>query len=163
MIIPIEVKQFNDAEASSALCRSVWTAEREAPRWFREASQVWHPTFEAFAEFWENCGEIWEFLDSGCETATTRFLVYLEFLQPHSINIHVSVIAPIDNGKLTESLKWLKDKKAADGVTSMVGWLLDKNRGMRKIAEAVGFVETGATMSYGAARGKVLRWRQYRA
>lgn len=160
MIIPVEIQQFEKADPSG-LRLAVWNNESNAPLWFKEASGVWHPTLEAFEEFWNNCGEIWVFHDT--EDMETKFLVYLEFLQPHSINIHVSVIAPIDNEKLTESLKWLKDKKAADGVTSMVGWLLDKNRGMRKIAEAVGFVETGAKMDYGVARNKVLRWRQYRA
>lgn len=163
MIIPIEIKQFGDGDGSVSLCRSTWDVESEAPRWFREASAVWHPSFEAFAEFWENCGEIWAFVDSDCETMTTRFVVYIEFLNPTSINIHVSVISSIDREKMIESLKWLKAKKADDGVTSMVGWLLDKNRGIRKIAEAVGFRESGAKMDYGVARGRVLRWVQFTA
>ena len=146
------------------LRRIVWDAEKNSPLWFQQASAVWHPTYEAFSEFWENCGEIWAFADKQPSGLVEfKLLVYLEFLQPHSINIHVSVIAPIAREKLTESLKWLKDKKASDGVTTLVGWLLDKNRGMRKIAEEVGFRETGAKMDYGVARGRVLRWRQYRA
>ena len=137
----------------------IWNAEELAPGWYIAGSHVWTPDFEAFESFLHNCGEIYGLFDSDGLAA----VLYLEFTAPDAVNIHISVLRKIDRDELINFLVEMKERKAREGVKFMQGWVLEKNRGMMAIAEAVGFRRTGARMDFGEYNGRVLRWNQVRA
>lgn len=138
--------------------RQIWDREEKLPQWYKDASNVWHPTYESFEEFWKkSCREIWGMFNND----DLQACVYLEYLSLISVNIHVSVIAPVNNRDLIRFFTSLKDHKARDGVQMITGWLLAKNRGLIDVARAAGLYPSGARMSYGASsRGKVFEWVQ---
>lgn len=137
---------------------TIFLAELKAPQWFKDASAVWHPDIGSFMDFWRGCGEIWG-LFQGDDLAAC---VYLEFLSPVQVNIHISVLAKVPEKDMIRFFVSLKDQKARDGIEIMTGWLLDRNRGLRRIATEAGFLPTGLVMDYGQSKGKVLKWVQVR-
>jgi RimJ/RimL family protein N-acetyltransferase len=141
------------------LCQIVWDAEQESPAWFRTSGQVWHPTFATFEAFWNDTEKYGLFDDE-----RLLAVVYIEDIGPGMLNVHCSVLDPKTAERhLIAFFQSLVRKKAVyEGATTIVGWLLDKNRGLRRVIEKAGFYPTGLTMRYGQYRGRVLKWVQVR-
>ena len=149
---------YRDIKPDKHFAETIWNAEQSAPRWFREASAVWHPTFESYLDFWNQCGEIFGLFDG----ETLVACVYLEIIAGVQVNIHISVIGKVRTSELVRFFRSLKNQKAIEGYTIMCGWLLSKNRGLIRIAADAGFSATGLRMDYGKSNGRVLRWVQVR-
>lgn len=141
---------------------AVWEREESLPEWFQAASHVWTADREAFEEFWNGCDEVWGLFREG-EPSKLLACVMLEFERPRHTNIHVSVIDPeLPEDDLVRFWRSLKYQKALDGILIMEGWILDKNRPLKRIARRAGFEETGLVMTHGERKGKALRWLQVR-
>jgi hypothetical protein len=149
------------AQIDSNHARVVWNAEQGNPRWFKDAAAVWieTDTLEDFEAFWDRCREVYGLFDD----AKLLAVVFLDYVTDYSIEIHVSVIGDVAEDDLVRFFRSLKNQKATEGVTIMVGWMLARNRPMLRIGEAAGFKQTGLKADCGESRGKVLRWLQVRA
>lgn len=150
---------YRRIETDQHFAETIWQAEESAPRWFRESSHIWTPTFESFLEFWQNCREIYGLFDGG----KLLVCVYLEFLAEHSINIHISVVEAVKSDATVRFFSSLRRKKHSEGVTDMRGWILSKNRHLIGIVEQSGFRKTGLKMDYGESNARVLRWIEMRS
>jgi RimJ/RimL family protein N-acetyltransferase len=141
------------------LCKQVWDNEDNAPEWYRVAGSVWHPTFAVFEAFWNDTEKYGLF-----DYESLIAVIYIEDISPGVLNAHVSVLDPkVADRHLIGFIQSLIRKKAMyEGAVTIVGWILDRNRGMRRVAEKAGFYPTGLTMRYGQSRGKVLNWVQMR-
>lgn len=149
---------YREIRNEEQYAKEIWDIEEAGPQWFTDASHVWTPDFDAFMAFWRNCGEIWGLFDDDRLMA----LVYLEFRSPTAVNIHISAIRKLEEAELVRFYKSLVRKKALDGVTVMTAWLLKKNRPLRRVGAAAGFLPTGLRMTFGASRGRALEWIQVR-
>lgn len=140
--------------------KEIWRFEMSLPRIFRDANFSWTPNYKSFRKFWNSCGEIWGLIDEtrGCLLSC----IYLEFERPDSINIHLSVLENIGPADLARFFSALRSHKQSEGVWNMQAWVLSKNRSLREIIKISGFVESGLRMDFGASRGKVLNWVEYR-
>lgn len=148
------------------LRKLIWEREQAAPEWFKAASSVWHPTFESYCEFWDAC-EVYGLFrlrttDNGQRTIEEKFLacVYIEYLAERDINVHISVVEKCEERELVKFFRSLANHKAERGVVSITGWILAKNRPMRRVGEKAGFLPTGLVMSYGEHKDRVLEWVQ---
>jgi hypothetical protein len=141
--------------------KTVWEKEQQAPRWFREAGNVWTRTFVQFLNLMWLDHEVYGLFEGEKLVAC----VYVKHLAPHMINVHVSVIDRVRSDALVRFFRSIRNYKAEQGVTVMIGWLLNRNRGLIRLAREAGFEETGAVMMYGkdTRTGGLLRWMQMRA
>ncbi len=149
---------YRRIETETKYRKTIWIAEQNSPQWFRDASAIWTPTYRSFIEFWRSCDEIWGLFD-GDDLAA---VVYLAFEMSWAVNIHVSVVKELPPDEITRFFVSLTRQKREDGVRSFNAWVLSKNRGLLRVAEAAGYRKTGLKMDYGAARGRVLRWVEIR-
>lgn len=140
------------------LAREVWNAERDVPRWLKRSSDLWTPTFEAFYGLWKRC-EKYGLYDNESLAA----VVYLELLTDKMLNIHISVIRKVPERDLIRFFESLKVEKAQDGYEIMMGWLLEQNRPMMRVAKKSGFEKTGLVRIEGSIGGRACRWAQMRA
>ena len=143
----------------SDLTRLIWDREELAPRHFQDASAVWHPTFESFETFWRECREVVGLLDDDKLLAA----VYIEYITPVQVNVHVSVIEKVKEDDLVRFFKSLIRQHAIEGVEVITGWMTTTNRGLRRVAKAAGFYETQLRMIYGQSKGRPIEWIQMRA
>ena len=151
---------YRNIKPDEQYAEQIWNVEQTAPQWFRDASSVWHKSFDAFLNFWRsNCGEIFGLFDG----EELRAVVYLEFLSAIQFNVHVSIVGRVAENDLVRWFESLKRQKAIEGYTIMQGWLVARNRGLIRIAEKAGFLRAGCKMDYGECRWKVIRWVQVRA
>lgn len=151
---------YRNIKPDEQYAEQIWKVEQGFPEWYRDASRAWHANFDEFLSFWRtNCNEIDGLFDDDILVAA----VYLEFLSGIQLNIHVSVLTRVPEPDLVRWFESLKRQKAIDGFTVMTGWLMERNRGMLRVAAKAGFDPTGCTMDYGQSRGKILRWIQVRA
>lgn len=140
------------------LARSVWQSEQAMPRWFRLSSDIWTPTFDEFADLWQNCGEIWGWFGADGELIAC---IYIEFYTPETVNLHISVLhRHADTRALSQFCIWLRDRKAADGVMMFTGWVLRQNRGLMSLLRDVDFHPNGLVMGAGSIAGRLLQWQQ---
>lgn len=139
----------------------IWTKEETLPGWFKAASRAWMRDLDEFQAFWQTCDEIYGLFDDE-RPAELLACVYLEFLKADELNIHISILAVVDQGELIRFFRSLKNLKAGDGFRRMVGYLVEKNTGLRITAELAGFTATGLTMQYGNYRGRTLKWIEVR-
>jgi len=138
----------------------IWKVEQGYPEWFRSASEVGHKDFDAYLAFWRiNCDEIYGLFNNDSLVA----VVYLELLSETQLDIHISVIAKVEEPELVRWFESLKRLKAIDGFEVMTGWLMSRNRGLIRIAEKAGFYRTGLVQDFGCHRGRPIRWIQVRA
>ncbi len=149
---------YRRIETNKKLARQIWLAEESAPRWFMSASHVWTPDYKSFLKFWSKCREIYGLFENDVLISA----VYFEFLSEHSVNLHVSVVEKCDQKKLVRFFKSLKILQEQNGVKSFEGWMLDKNKGLRKLGNEAGFYETGLKMCYGNDGKRVFNWVQVR-
>ena len=150
--------RYKEIKRDARFAAAIWSKENELPRWFRCASHCWTPDFESFKEFWSGCAEIYGLFDRSELVA----VVYLELGElQHSVNIHISVIAKINNSDLIRFFRTLVLQKRADGITDFRAWIFKRNFSLREIAKRTGFRETGLAMSYGQSHGKVLNWLEF--
>ena len=126
----------------SAILESYWQVEQNAPRWFKDSSSVWEKKDEL--DFCEKCHSIYE---------VGNTLVYIE----DSGEIHFSAKGDVD----VQSLITLKDDLLQE-FDFLFGWILKQNRGMRKVAEQIGFEYDGLRMLKGSSNGRVLEWYCYK-
>ena len=143
----------------NAHAETIWTTEQSAPRWFRDAGAAWVATFDEYVELLWTDGEVWGLFDQDNLVAA----VFIESIAPTHINVHVSVIGEVKPDELVRFFVSLKNQKAIEGVTVIVGWLLGKNRGLLRVAEKAGFSVTGLRMLYGVSRSRPMEWIQVRA
>lgn len=137
----------------------IWQTEETFPRFFRDASKVWHKDFAAFLEFWENCGEIYGLFG---DDENLISVVYLETLADHAVNIHVSVLEKCDTEIIIKFFASLVRQKRSEGVTDMQTFILDKNRHLKRIALQTGFRESGLVMRFGESHGRILKWLEFK-
>lgn len=135
----------------------VWSIEQTLPEVFRDASRAWTPDIESWREFWGRC-EVWGLFD-GDELGAC---VYLEPLGPRAVNIHISVLKKCPQTELVRFFRSLTAHKAGEGLVSRTAWILERNRALLRIAELTGYEPTGLKMDFGASRGRLLRWVQFR-
>ena len=127
---------------STEVLESYWQVEQNAPRWFKDSSSVWEKKDEL--DFCEKCHSIYE---------VGNTLVYIE----DSGEIHFSAKGEAD----VQSLIILKDDLLQE-FDFLFGWILKQNRGMRKVAEQIGFEYDGLRMLKGSSNGRVLEWYCYK-
>lgn len=141
----------------------IWAKEAEFPGWFKVASRVWTPDRESFNRFWNECDEVHGLFD-GDELLACIYLEYIEG-DPTALNIHLSVVSDIRFGRAADLIRFfksLKNLKASEGVRHMEGWFLFRERRLKLLAEAAGFMPTGLVMKFGNYRGKTFEWHQVR-
>ncbi len=141
------------------LARLIWDREQAGPQWWRDASRTWTPTFESFKQLWADCREIYGLFDDERLLA----VIYIAYLGPASINVHISVIDKLPEADLVRFFVSVKNKKVIEGITEITGWILKQNKGMRRTGEAAGFAFNGCRMIYGVSKNRPLVWLQYRA
>lgn len=144
----------------------IWKREDQFPEWFRAASRAWTPTFQSFVYFWGECDEVWGLFsqDKPDELLACVYLEYLPYIGslPDAVNIHLSVLSHVPDAEVVRFFRSLKNQKALDGVRRMHGWLVEKNKKLRELAEDAGFTKTGLTMSYGSYGERVFKWIEVR-
>ncbi len=136
------------------IARRVYSLEKNAPRWFVESQSVWVTGEDEFIEFWKNCAEIFGLF----ENDELKTLLYIEHKTPEIIEVHVSSVGKTDTNNIVRFFRSLARLKRSEGVKVIRGWILSKNRPMIAVAQMAGFYKTGLRMSFGQAKGKVLRW-----
>lgn len=142
MVVEARSRNFNNYER-------FWREEREnTPQWFADGSNAWQTSWEDFKGF---CNQCWKVYDLG------DVLIYVERVG-EAANIHISVMrgAEIEMGRL-EAIR----DELFQTFPILFGWIGTHNRGLKRIAERLGFRLNGARMLYGQSHGKVLKWDCY--
>ena len=134
----------------------IWEIERTFPEWFKACNAVWTPDYDSYLAFFRNCSEVYGMF-SGEELAA---VVYLE-IEGERVNIHVSVISETDRKFIIAFFCSLLKKKGAEGVRDYRAWIFEKNRGLKKIAEEVGFIKTGLKLYKGVSKNSPIRWFEF--
>jgi hypothetical protein len=135
----------------------IFEAEEGMPRWFRSASSVWTRDRESFRGFVEDCSEAWGLFD--LQVGTMSAVVYFEAQdRPDVLSIHLSVIGKIAPSDFIEQTAILRNMAYRRGVRRIQGWVLGKNRSLRALLAAIGFLDTDLRMDRGESHGRVLRW-----
>lgn len=133
------------SQPQTRILESYWQVEQQSPRWFQESSGAWERKDEL--SFCAKCHSIYEIQG--------KALVYIEKVG-HNAEIHFSIKEKIEISDLV-ALKF----ELLREFDVLFGWILRQNRGMRKVAEQIGFRYDGLRMFYGSSHGKVLEWYCY--
>jgi RimJ/RimL family protein N-acetyltransferase len=144
------VKLFREVTDTATLLK-YWDAEHQFPQWFVEANDVWIMTEELFLGFCQQCWKIYE--------VDGQALVYVEKIGDNA-EIHVSVLRGIDVQTILPSLIELRNE-VLKHCEMLFGWMVRQNKGMQRVAEAIGMKFYGLKMFHGAFHGRVIEWRCY--
>lgn len=127
-----------------------YRAEQELPRWYRDSTRVKNASEEQFLEFCEKCTAIFEIDDTA--------LIYCEDRGNSICEVHFSMIRGTE-------VPITVMRKARDIVlreyNSIFGWVLKRNRGLRRAMIELEFTPNGVEMIEGNSHGKVLQWDCY--
>lgn len=123
-----------------------WQIEQNSPKWFKDANSLWGETWDDFNKFCQGCDRIYDLGD---------VIIYVQKDQD-SANIHIGAVrhARID----IKALCIIRDKLLIE-FQVVYGWVLRHNRGIAKLANAVGMTFNGVRMFRGESRGRLLEWR----
>lgn len=128
-----------------------WDAEHQFPQWFIEANDVWIMTEESFLGFCRQCWKIYE--------VDGQALIYIEKIGDNA-EIHVAVLRGADVKTISPSLIELR-QEVLKAFEMLFGWIVRQNRGMQRIAEAIGMKFYGLRMYHGHFHGQVIEWHCY--
>jgi hypothetical protein len=143
-----------DIEKDASVFREAWDWAREAPRWFRDAMDVWKETFEEQMEAARNELHYGVFLDD--EPAAVIRLIEA---WPWVFNIHLSARRRTPLDVLVEAGSTLRDFLFAQGVKGFYGYIPTQNRGVIRLYEALGFFDSGVRCFKGMTHGRVIEWK----
>lgn len=128
----------------SEILLKFWQAEQDTPEWYRASTELWRTTKDEFLALCEK-SEI--YIIGEC----------LVFVEP-SGELHFSVLK---GAKIDVEPFWELREQLFTRYSFLFGWVLSKNRGVRKLCESAGLRFTGLKMFYGGFRGRLLEWHCY--
>lgn len=124
-----------------------WEDEKQAPRYFNDATDSWRTTKEQFLEFCAKCAEIHEFGE--------RAVIYIEDVG-HA-QIHFSVLRGARVTDLIPDFIKLRDE-TLKRYKMIFGWVCSKNVGLKRILRACEFEHNGMRMFHHQSHGRVMEW-----
>lgn len=131
--------------SSSNKLRELWEDEQRYPRWFKDANETWTLDWESFEKRCKESYVIYE---------VEGTFVFVEYTG----EIHFGLLrgSKLNIEKLLEvQAELLKH------FPHLFGWINVRNRGMRKVAEQLGFRYHGVRMWCGVVKGTVGEWLCY--
>ena len=134
----------NLSTATSSL-RKLWEDEQRYPRWFKDASETWDADWESFEK---RCKESYAVHEIDGTFVFTEHSGEIHFGSIRGTRPNIEKLLEIQ----TELLKHFP---------YLFGWINVRNRGMRRIAEQLGFRFYGVRMFHGTVKGKVGEWLCY--
>lgn len=133
----------------------IWQAEKEMPRWFRDANDVWTPALENYIEFVEGHQEIYGLFDGD----VLHLCIHFERqVKPSEAVIHLSVLKKVKPSVFVLKCSELRNAQFRQGVTTIRAWVQQKNLALCKLLSQIGFSATGLILDCGQSHGQVLRW-----
>lgn len=138
----------------------IWKREMDAPRFFKNSYLSWLKDYAAFLSFAQDeCGEIHGFFNGD----KLMCCVYFENrIKPTHLTVHLSVLDKFDIIDAVKEISELRDIQFSKGVKFIDGWILEKNRGLKAMVKAIGFLPTELEMRHGTSHGRSLKWRLFR-
>ncbi len=126
------------------------------PQWFRDSQNAWKETEEEYLEASKSELNYGVFLEDILVAVIRLIEVY-----PSVFNAHLMVKRGTSLETLIEAAKCLKDYLFHNGVYSLYGYIWNKNRGVCKLYEAIGFHDSGVRCYKGKIKGRLAQWKQY--
>ena len=138
--------------------REAYSFERAFPSFYRNVSSTWTIDEADALKFYQKvCDKVFGiFNDDKSLTA----LVYFEKITEDVVNVHFDLKRGTDIKEIVYAIAGIRDYQFHYGVRICEAWILKKNRGVRKMLEAIGFKPTFLEMKSGYSHGQVLKWTQ---
>lgn len=138
-------------ENDEELLLKFWEAEKQTPRWFRDAGNAWVTSDIEFLEFCKSCWRIYLFLEE-------KAVMYVGKIGTIA-NIHLSLMPDADKANLIKELFEIEFDILEVECNSIIGWVAKQNRGLRRICEQLGLRFYGFSRFKGETHGKVIEWQ----
>lgn len=136
--------------------KTAWGWRDTAPRWFRELLDVYKEPWSEYVENFPNELHYGVFTDG-----EPQAIVRLIEAHPWIYNLHLSAKRKTNFGVLVQAGLSLRDYLFDQGIHGFYGNIATINRGVCKLYEALGFIDTGRRTVKGTIHGKDVVWKQY--
>jgi hypothetical protein len=144
-----------DGDADRDLLIEAWHFRDTAPRWFRECLDIFKETKDEYLENAKGELHFGVFEDDRLD-AVIRLIPE----KPTVWNIHLSARKGIALETLLAAGVNVRERMLKHDA-SFYGYLPERNKGISRLYEALGFVDSGLRLYKGVVHGKVVAWKHF--
>lgn len=151
----ITLQQVNPEDVGTITTALSWIDS--APRWFRDCDAVWgRDTPATYAAKLAQQVDWGVFVDESLHS-----IISLTLAGKGVYNVHLMAQRRADPEPLIIAGRSMRQQLFIFGAREIWCWLAQMNRGVQKIAQAIGFVKDGVQMFKGQTHGRVILWERF--
>jgi hypothetical protein len=143
------------------LLKTVAGFEKDFPKFYRDAGNLWTTGEDEIVAFYRKCGAIYGIFEKNKKNVEKIVgMAYFEQVCDAVFNVHCDLKRGLPAAEIIPVIAQIRDYQFLSGMRLCYTFTLKRNRPVRMMMEAIGFKPTFLKMYRGTSHGRLLEWEQ---